>query len=352
MISRTSEGWKFLSEAALEKFVCENLKMLFSADLLKQQYNCNGEISDILAVDRDKRLLIIELKNTEDRSIIQQLTRYHANLLEAKPFPQEIDYSRPIRLIGITPSYHRHNLIDRLSSRLSFELLQFSIIDRNPSFDFQLEDIDRASAPQGGRASAPKICTITYQAIEKLVVENLPEPPELLTKWLGACTQEEQAGLMLVRNKILGCHQKMKEEVIDKRYIQYGSGKTRLCAEIYFHSKIQKPVLFLWLPLPSAGNRNMQKEKPMIGRIRIWTDGKGISHIGHVPEGFGKMKTPEEWEAIPIEKRPSNWADWSYTSKSPCPLTVKRYLNHSGDFDQDYWSVLSTLAVEKWVEKR
>jgi RecB family endonuclease NucS len=344
MISRTSEGWKFLSEAALEKFVCENLKMLFSADLLKQQYNCNGEISDILAVDRDKILLIIELKNTEDRSIIQQLTRYHANLLEAKPFPQEIDYSLPIRLIGITPSYHRHNLIDRASSRLSFELFQFSIIDRDPSFDFQLEDIDRASPS--------KICTISYQPIEKLVVENLPEPPDLLIKWLGACTPEEQAGFMLVRHKILGCHQKMKEEVIDKKFIQYGSGKTRLCAEIYFHSKLQKPVLFLWLPLPSAGNHNMQKEKPMIGRIRIWTDGKKISHIGHVPEGFGKMKTLEEWEAIPIEKRPSNWADWSYTSKSPGPITVRGYLHYSGDFDQDYWSVLSTLAVEKWVEKR
>jgi RecB family endonuclease NucS len=335
--------------------------MLFSADLLKQQYNCNGEISDILAVDQDKRLLIIELKNTEDRSIIQQLTRYHANLLEAKPFPQEIDYSLPIRLIGITPSYHRHNLIDRASapqggrasSRLSFELLQFSIVDRNPSFDFQLEDIDRASAPQGGRASPPKICTISYQPIEKLVVENLPEPPDLLIKWLGACTQEEQAGFMLVRNKILGCHQKIKEEVVDKRFIQYGSGKTRLCAEIYFYSKIQKPVLFLWLPLPSAGNRNMQKEKPVIGRIRIWTDGKEISHIGHVPEGFGKMKTQAEWEAIPIEKRPRSWADWSYTSKSPSPITVGRYLHYSGDIEnQDYWSLLSTLAIEKWVEKR
>ena len=155
MISRTSEGWKFLSEAALEKFVCENLKMLFSADLLKQQYNCNGEISDILAVDRDKRLLIIELKNTEDRSIIQQLTRYHANLLEVKPFPQEIDYSLLIRLIGITPSYHRHNLIDRASSRLSFELLQFSIVDRNPSFDFQLEDIVRIRVEN---ARGEKIC--------------------------------------------------------------------------------------------------------------------------------------------------------------------------------------------------
>jgi RecB family endonuclease NucS len=345
MISRTSEGWKFLSEAALEKFVCENLKMLFSADLLKQQYNCNGEISDILAVDRDKRLLIIELKNTEDRSIIQQLTRYHANLLEAKPFPQEIDYSLPIRLIGITPSYHRHNLIDRANSRLSFELLQFSIVDRDPSFDFQLEDIDRASPP--------KICTISYQPIEKLVIENLPEPPELLTKWLGACTQEEQAGFMLVRNKILGCHQKMKEEVIDKRFIQYGSGKTRLCAEIYFHSKIQKPVLFLWLPLPSAGNRNMQKEKPMIGRIRIWTDSKKISHIGHVPEGFGKMKTREEWEAIPLEKRPRNWSDFSYTSKSPVALRIGGYPHYSGDIEnQDYWNLLSTLAIEKWVEKR
>jgi RecB family endonuclease NucS len=180
MISKTSDGWKFLSEAALEKFVWTNLQELFDANPLRQQYNCNGEISDILAVDRQKRLLIIELKNIEDRGLIQQITHYHANLLAQQPFPEDIDYSLPARLIAIAPSYHRHNLIDRDYSRLSFELFQFSIIDRDQSYDFLLNELDRESVP--------KICNIPCQPIERLILENIPDPPELLIKWLGACT--------------------------------------------------------------------------------------------------------------------------------------------------------------------
>ncbi|MFN8903611.1 MAG: endonuclease NucS domain-containing protein, partial [Pseudanabaena sp.] len=107
---------------------------------LKQQYISNGEICDILAVDDDKGLVILELKNVEDRYLIQQLTRYYANLLEEKPFSQEVDYSRPVRLIAIAPNYHRHNLIDRNHSRLNFELFQFSVEREENSFHLLLQE--------------------------------------------------------------------------------------------------------------------------------------------------------------------------------------------------------------------
>jgi RecB family endonuclease NucS len=135
MISQTLDGWKFVSEAALEKLVWTNLNKLLDVAPFRQQYNCNSEISDIIAVDNEKRLVIIELKNVEDRYIIQQLTRYYVNLLEEKPFSQEINYSLSARLISIAPSYHRHNLIDREHSRLNFELFQFSIAINDLSFD-------------------------------------------------------------------------------------------------------------------------------------------------------------------------------------------------------------------------
>ena len=38
---------------------------------------------------------------------------------------------------------------------------------------------------------------------------------------------------------------------------------------------------------------------PIIGRLRIWTNGMTISHVGHIPDGFGKMKTLQEWEQVP-----------------------------------------------------
>ena len=53
-------------------------------------------------------------------------------------------------------------------------------------------------------------------------------------------------------------------------------------------------------------------KKEMIGRLRIWTNEKGISHVGHVPKGFGRMKLESEWEKIPLSKRPKYLVDNLY----------------------------------------
>jgi RecB family endonuclease NucS len=58
-------------------------------------------------VDENKRLVVLELKNGEDRYVVQQLTRYYDALLEHKPFADRVDYDRPVRLIAITPKFHR-----------------------------------------------------------------------------------------------------------------------------------------------------------------------------------------------------------------------------------------------------
>ena len=340
-LHKTLRGWEFVSEAVLEKFIWANLKQLFGVTPLKQQYISNGEICDILAVDNDKGLVILELKNVEDRYLIQQLTRYYVNLLEEKPFSQEVDYSRSARLIAIAPSYHRHNLIDREYSQLDFELLQFSIIRDEESFHFLLQEL--------GQDSNQKKHLIPYQPIEKLAMEGIPEPPELLIKWLGGCTKEEQEGFLNVRSRVLACNRRMKE-IVDKRAIQYGSGKTKLCAEICFQQKLQKPVLFLWLPTPNTYLWRDSK-KPMVGRLRVWTNGQTISHVGHIPEGFGKMRTKLEWEQIPPEKRPHMME--SSSSKSRTPVEVEGYLGCRGSLEKpDFWDSLSALAIEKWLEKR
>ncbi|MEI6426854.1 MAG: hypothetical protein WCO45_00490 [Pseudanabaena sp. ELA607] len=140
---------------------------------------------------------------------------------------------------------------------------------------------------------------IPYQPIETSVIEGIPEPPELLIKWLGGCTKEEQESLLKVRSKFLACNPPMKE-VVDKKAIQYGSGKTKLCAEICFQS--YKSLSYCCGYQPQIHIYGIKK--PMVGRLRIWTNGQTISHVGHIPEGFGKMKTRLEWEQIPPMKRP------------------------------------------------
>ncbi len=100
-LHKTPSGWGFISEAALEKFVWANLKQLFGVTPLKQQYISNGEICDILAVDDDKGLVILELKNVEDRYLIQQLTRYYTNLLEENHFLKKLTILAQLDLLQL-----------------------------------------------------------------------------------------------------------------------------------------------------------------------------------------------------------------------------------------------------------
>ncbi len=80
-LRKTGQGWEFEGEQALEDFTWANLKQLLKLTPLKRQYVVKGQICDILAVDENKRLVVLELKNSEDRYIVQQLTRYYDALL-------------------------------------------------------------------------------------------------------------------------------------------------------------------------------------------------------------------------------------------------------------------------------
>lgn len=339
-LRKKPSGWEFVSEAALEKFVWTNLLELFGVNPLKQQYITNGEICDILAIDQEGGLVILELKNTEDRYLIQQLTRYYASLLEEKPFQENIDYTRPVQLVAIAPTYHRHNLVDRHHSTLDFKLLQFSIAEENESCYFVLRNLELETVQRH---------LIPYSVAETPIIENIPEPPDVMLEWLGGCSLEEQTGFLKVRNKILSHSTRMKE-MVDKRVIQYGSGKTKLCAEIRFQQKVQRPILFLWLPTPSTLWRSHIKQ-PMIGRLRVWTNGEAISHIGHVPEGLGKMKLESEWNQLPQNQRPKGLT-WSLSSKSHMPTQIEGYVNHcENQNNADYWDILSDLAVSTFCKR-
>ncbi len=120
MLKKTEDKWEFESEEDLENFVWENLPSLLKFNPLKRQNPVNREKSDILAVTPERQLAIIELKNIEDRYIVQQLTRYYDSLCSEKPFSTKINYNKRIRLIAIAPSFHRHNFIDRKHHQLLF----------------------------------------------------------------------------------------------------------------------------------------------------------------------------------------------------------------------------------------
>lgn len=102
-IMQTTENvaLNFNSVAALEDFVWENLSELLNLTPIARQYYIEGQLCDILATDLNKQLVVIELKNTEDRYIVQQLTRYYDSLQTHQPFAEQVDYQQPIRLLAM-----------------------------------------------------------------------------------------------------------------------------------------------------------------------------------------------------------------------------------------------------------
>jgi len=98
--------------------------------------------------------------------------------------------------------------------------------------------------------------------------------------------------------------------------------KTRLCAERLFQQQTQKPILFLRLPTPSthhvvfyaaaAANEVIGIRKPVIGRLWLWTDGQTLSHLGHVPEGFGTMKPDASLAASVAREASEVYEEWCF----------------------------------------
>jgi RecB family endonuclease NucS len=341
-LRRVSNGWGFSSELALENFIWERLEDLLQLKPFQRQYVVMGEVCDILALTPERQLVILELKNTEDRYIIQQLTRYYANLLEEKPFPNSIDYGKPIRLIAIAPTFHRHNHIDRQYSRLTFEFIQVKVT-QSEQFYLELQREDEAT--EVIRAALP------FQEIDlEEQSADLPEVPEQLLKWLGACSAADQQAILKARQQIISFHPRM-QEMISKTSIQYGTGKTKLCVEIRFQKNQQQPILFLWLPLPNCWNRPNRPER--IGRLRLWINDGIVTHIGHVPTGLGKMRLPEEWNALPKSKWPRQALYEGLSSNSMTPVYARRF--YQSDIDPSQGDIqlneFVSVTLQKWLEK-
>ena len=276
-LRKTGQGWQFESEEALEDFAWANLRQLLGLTPLKRQYLVKGQICDILAVDDNKRLVVLELKNSEDRYIVQQLTRYYDALLEEKPFKEVVDYTESIGLIGITPKIHRDNLTDRKYHHLSVRFLQFEILNSGEKLYLQLKDID-----------TDKLSHIEIRSQERASTESLPIPPKLLQKLLNSCSPEQLKVIMEIRNQILSFDKRM-EEISTAGSVKYGNGNTKtskFCAEFCSDSR-GNFLVFLWIPFKAGVSQK-------IGRARIglnYEKGKALIE-GYASKGIRTKNPP------------------------------------------------------------
>lgn len=228
----------FQSELFLEDFIWHNLESLLKLKRLARQYYLNNQICDILAIAWNKQLTVIELKNTEDRYIIQQLTRYYDAVRKYRPFSEQVDYQLPIRLIAIAPCFHQHNLIDLEYNKLTVKLLNFRINHtEDDKFCFELKDIENQAV---AKLNIPeKFHQFLFQTDEKVIeltAKQLP-PPKSLLKLMESLSSEQKAYVLNIRDRLLSYDERIREKGFTTRTV-YGLAKgnrdiykTKLCAE-------------------------------------------------------------------------------------------------------------------------
>lgn len=246
-IKKNTNEWEFANEASLEDFVWDNLEQLLGLKPLRRQHHVNGNFCDILAVSENHQLVIIELKNTKDRYVVQQLTRYYDALLKEKPFEHQIDYELPASLNILSPSFHKDNFTDCKYHKLKFDFLWFSISgDIKPQLKIQnLETND--------------VCAIDipYSLQQNSdVARAISQPLKSFSNALSRCAHHNSSLILEVREKILKFDERLQETQVKNGYFTFGSGKTKICADFTAQKYrindsccLEYPVFALWLPI-------------------------------------------------------------------------------------------------------
>lgn len=169
MLRKIGTSWQFENEALLENFLQHHLEPLLGLKVLGQQHVIHGQICDLIAIAPTGQLAILELKNQEDRYIVQQLTRYFDALITEKPFQAVADYGQPVRLLAIAPSFSRDTFTDCKYSQLTIELLIFRILLSDTAYILELEQLDTQET---------QTAVIPYQLTQNQ--RELPPPPKSL----------------------------------------------------------------------------------------------------------------------------------------------------------------------------
>ncbi|OKH53929.1 recombinase RecB [Calothrix sp. HK-06] len=336
-LRKTCTGHEFSSEYALEEFVWNNLEQLFQLKPVARQHPAKGEFCDILAVN-NKQLSILELKNTEDRYVVQQLTRYYDNLLDTKPFAQLIDYNLPVKLIALAPTFHRHNYIDCKHCKLDIDFVQITVVEKSQDFYLHLIDVDTNVSTE---------IQIPYQKLDiNSTCSNIEAPSQLLLDWLGAVPGDEQIAILKMREKILSFDARVTEEIEAKKTIRY-QGKGKSIVELCFYRQLNKPIVFMWLPTPSS--LLFEGRKQVISRMRLWVMDGNVTHAGHISEGFGRMKLESEWNAMPREKRPLRLFH-SCSHKSFSPVRINSFYSKLA-YNPASLESLADVALQNWLAR-
>jgi hypothetical protein len=271
---------EFETERQLENFFCDVVISKLGLKFLANQYVCKNGICDILAKGNNNQLIIIELKNTKDSHIIEQITAYFDALENEKPFSDRVDYSQTIELITVCPAYSdRARYI--MSHISNLKAIYYELKLQEESLKFTLFDW----------LSKSELVSIQIPAPSRLTPEiNLPVAPKIFIDLLNKCSTEEKDWAMLIRNQIYQSSQEFNLRISETpmgKWLRFEKTKQYPIAEIGWDAKRSKMAIYLWLPFLTINGRinNSRESYQRTSMMRIWVVNENVQYLAYIENG-------------------------------------------------------------------
>ncbi len=255
-IAYTANTLRFQSEEDLEIYIENHFDELFpDLEILHRQFRLHSQRYDLLCRNKhNHQAVLLELKNEEDRSIVWQLVRYRHLVQTEQPLPEQIDYSLPIELIAITPSFHEDSLIDKAACKFeeNIKLLTFSFTVKDKS-------IKIGNCNHAIPYSVSGLSDLS-QFAPKNLLELQNKVPALSSLMFFGITEEYRDYFWYLRSMFLA--QLKVKEIIHSggRKVSYATSNregSKTLAEIHVsYDSSSTILLFLYLPIFHADLNN------------------------------------------------------------------------------------------------
>jgi hypothetical protein len=312
------KGAEFETERHLERFFLATVLPKLQLKLLASQYTCGQGICDILALGPSNQLIIIELKNTKDTHVVEQITRYFDALTVEKPFDTQVDYAQPIELYTVCPNYTDSLAMTMKYHRLNFSVLAYRIENEQHVHKFELWN------------------WLTNEVIAHIEIprtENTPdtitllEPPKAFLKLLERCTDHEHSQAYLIRQQIYEFSQSHNYKICERpdgQWIRFERNKQYPIAELGWDGQRRELVINLWLPFTTINGRlNLRRDPTRYKRtsmMRIWLDNDEVKYLGYI------HNSSRRWLIVTIQELKNE--------RFPIPTKLNKWLKCT---DDQYW---------------
>jgi Endonuclease NucS len=275
---------EFETERHLEWFFWDAVLAKIGLKPLKRQHICREGVCDILAQGIENQLVIIELKNTQDSHVIKQITSYFHALKEEQPFAEQIDYTKPIDLCTVCPSYSDRTELVLEYHKLDFTLLSYRTKRNNNGFVFTLYKwIEKT-----------ELTTIEIPlSFEDYPRFSLPDPPKSFVDLLEKSSEYEKRWVIQIRDQIYRFAQDLNYKISEKsegKWTRFERNKQNPITEIGWDNKRDGLAIYLWLPFATInGKWNMRGTRGdnyrRTSMMRIWVVDGIVKYIGYIENG-------------------------------------------------------------------